>query len=195
MSTNTEIIASIFDQNGDGPLADSRIPRKCIIKSGFGAQKRRCWLEFFNEDLHLPIQIGSVLNVAINGLPCFNGPILQRRIDSIDDHLSCYAEFDPAHKYDRLIYSAFEYQTILEILDDILAGSGLIPDYPGGLDATFQRLEFAGDSLFRAIDLLAKLAGNWRWDVLDDGTLRLRPPTAPPDHQIALQRDEDIVNL
>ncbi|MGC9327710.1 MAG: hypothetical protein ACP5I1_08755, partial [Candidatus Hinthialibacter sp.] len=195
MSPHTEINASIYDPDGQSLLADAPVPRKCMIKSGFGAQKRSCWLELFNEDLHLPIHLGFILNITINGESCFTGPILQRRIDSIDDHLSCYAEFDPSSKYDRLLHAAFENRAILEILQEILAGSGLILDCPGGLDASFKRLEFTGDSLFRAIDLLAKLAGNWHWDVLDGGTLRLRPPSALPDYQIALQRDDDVVNL
>jgi len=195
MSAKPEITARFFTPEGNQNLASTRNPRKCIIKSGYGAMNRRCWLEFYNSDLNLPVSLGNILELWINGMRCFRGRIAQRRIDSIDDYLSIYAEWDPERAHNIPIGGIFENQTATEILNQILTSSGLV--YAGGFshDIRFSRLEFAEYPLFSAIDLLAKLAGNWLWGVSDDSILTFKPPTGNPEQILYLREDLSVVNL
>jgi hypothetical protein len=49
-------------------------------------------------------------------------------------------------------------------------------------------LRFVQAHLFYAVDLLAKLAGNWLWDVSWSHVLRFRPPDLDPDHVLYYDR-------
>lgn len=195
MGQRTDITISLFDTDGVRLMGSTKRPRKCVIKSGFGAGKRRCWIEFFNEDMHLPVVIGEILEISMNGNLCFRGRIQERRIDSVDDHLSCYAEFDPEQEYNQQVFGTFENQNVREILLQILYGSGLSLTGTFDENLRFKRLTFSGESLFPAVDLLAKLAGNYLWDIHNRDILELRPIRLQEDHRVVLRRDVDTVNL
>lgn len=194
MDQRAEIGIWIYDSGGVRLLGSTKHPRKVTIKSGFGAMKRRCWLELYQEDQYLPIEIGSILKITVNRIDCFRGRIQERRIDSIDDPLSCYAEFDPEREYNKQIYGTFENQRVREILQHIVVDSGLSLTGVWNQNPRFHRLVFTGEPLFLAIDLLAKLAGNLLWDVRENGNLEMRP-LFHPDHWLVLRRDADGVNL
>ncbi|MBZ0254490.1 hypothetical protein K8I31_00405, partial [bacterium] len=59
----------------------------------------------------------------------------------------------------------------------------------------FSRLEFQEHPLIAAIDLLAKLAGNWRWDIDDEAALHFRPFGEAPDHIVHLAQDQYSIDL
>ncbi len=194
MSTNPDITVLFLDQN-EKPFASTIKPRKFIIKSGFGAIPQRCWLELFNQDLHISAQLGTIIEIYLNGKRRFRGRIQERRIDSIDDYISFYAQNDPILEYNCLIHKGFENHSVSEILDNILPGTGLSRVDSFYNITRFERLAFSGESLFSVIDLLAKLAGNWYWDIIEEGRLSFRPQKPYPDHNIALHRDQDTVNI
>ena len=169
-------------------------PRRVEIKSGFGAERTRCWLELYNEDYFVQSALGNILEVWINSMLCFWGVIVQRRIDSTDDRLTLYAEWDPAQEFMLTQGGEFTHQTATSILDELCRDAGLIRrdfcqhPYP------FDKILITQRSLFPAIDLLAKLAGNWIWEVSGQ-CLRFRPFPAVPDHLIYLKPDLHEINL
>ncbi len=195
MYGSIDIQILFYDCLGEKVLASVLNPRKFTMKSGFGAMPRRCWLELYQEDRNTPADVGSYLEIRIRGIRCFWGRIQQRRIDSIDDPLSFYADFDPHREFNRQVFGTFENRTSTEILQDILEESPLVRH--DSLESTlrFRKIIFSGESLFAAIDLLSKLAGNWWWDVREDGVLFFRPPTGLPVHEVVLRRDTDVFNL
>ncbi|MBD3265662.1 hypothetical protein GF373_03250, partial [bacterium] len=97
------------------PRAVTVSPRKCILKSGNGAQKDRCWIEFYNQEPTFSADLEDEIVVSINRAACFRGRIYQKRIDSVDDILSLYAEWDPNREWNRIVSGAFENDTIPEI--------------------------------------------------------------------------------
>jgi len=194
MSNNPDITILFLDQDGK-TFASTIKPRKFIIKSGFGAMPQRCWLELFNQDLHISAQLGDIIEIYLNGQRRFRGRIQEQRIDSIDDYISFYAQNDPMLEYNLLVHQGFENNSVAEILDNIVPAVGLSRVESFYNITRFQRLEFSGENLFSVIDLLAKLAGNWYWDILEGGKLSFRPQETYPDHQITLHNDQDTVNI
>ncbi|MFB3787307.1 MAG: hypothetical protein ACE15F_13160 [bacterium] len=195
MSTRPAIQVLLFDSEGNGPLGSVQTPRKITLDSGFGAMRRRCWLELYNEDLDFPADLGSILEIWINHVRCFRGRVCQRRMDSIDDYLTLYAEFDPEHEDNAVIGGVFENQTVTTILNQVLTAAGLRRGDSFEQGIRFGRLEFAEYPLFPCIDLLAKLAGNWMWDIDEEGALSFRPPFSQSPHVLLLDKDRDTINL
>ncbi len=195
MSSLPTITIRFFDPTGTIATASTQNPRKCIIKSGFGAMERRCWLELYNEDLFLPVSLGTLIEIWIDQTQCFRGRVVQRRIDSIDDQLSLYAIWEPHREHNISITSCFEYTNVTAILAAILLESNLTWPEPQQSVITLSRLSFMEFSLFGTIDLLAKIAGNWIWDIDDNANLRFRPYPLYPDHQIFLAKDHSTVNI
>ncbi len=195
MSAFSEINIHFLSSETGLPIASTLEPRKFVIKSGFGAMSRRCWLELYNEDLFKPINIGTILEIHIRNTRCFRGRIVQRRIDSVDDQLTLYAEWEPEREYSFSISGLYENKTVTEILADVLQDTGLSwidsvhHDYP------LSRLYFVELTLFTVIDLLAKLGGNWIWDVDDDEGVSFHPYPKNPDHILYLPRDLTSINL
>jgi hypothetical protein len=195
MPSRPEILIRFLDSTHERLIAASVQPRKCTIKSGFGAMNRRCWLEFYNEDRILSVPLGSWMEVWINQTRCFRGRITQRRIDSIDDQLSLYAIWDPQREFDVAVGGKFENQTVTEILDQLLIGSSLQRADDFYHPIRFAQLIFTDYTLLQAVDLLAKLAGNWLWDIQDNSRLSFHPRRPIPDHTVYLPQDLHGVNL
>ncbi len=195
MTHANTIQVKIFDYQGNYPIALINNPRKLTIKSGYGAGKKRCWLELYNEDLWIPSDLGLFLEIWISQSRCFRGRITQRRIDSIDDHLSLYAEWEPEKEYKCKVGGYFEFLSPTQILDDLLTNTNLsrFPQIEHPIQ--YSALEFADDNIFPAIDFLAKLCGNWYWDVTDDAELSFRPPSPYPDHYVTLIDDCYALNI
>ncbi len=195
MTPKPDIFISIYPSSHDVAAATIHSPRKVIIKAGFGAQRRRCWVELYNEDCEIPLELGYTVKVEIKGIQCFWGYIQQKRIDSIDDHLSFYAEWNPEREFVRPVADLFQNQTTTQMLETILIAYELTRRDNHTHHFTFERIEFVEYPLFSTVDLLAKLSGNWIWDVYEDLTLSFRPPSLQPDHRIALKHDAYTVNL
>ncbi len=184
-----------FYNSSNSLIAITSNPRKIIIKSAFGAGKQRCWLELYNEDNLIPAALGCKIKVYINQMSCFCGQIIERRIDSIDDQLTFYAQSHPEYEYHAVVNQYYENWLITEILDDILQANSLTLITPDEFQPCSTTLNFVDYPIFTAIDLLAKLAGNWLWDIQAQNTIRFRPPGTRPDHYIHLHEDHYVVNL
>lgn len=195
MASHPECMIRFYERSSLSLLGSTAHPRKITIKSGFGAQKRRCWLEFYNEDSDIQAELGTMLEVRIDDTACFRGRILQRRIDCVDDYLSVYAEWDPEREYPIDVGQTFLNRSIRTMLDRLLLGSGIVRATPMNYQGVFSRMEFFNEPIFAAIDLLAKLAGNWLWDIKDDSTLLFRAPSDIPDHVLHLDKTSDTINL
>lgn len=176
------------------PYAQSARPRKVTLKETMGARQSRLWVEFYDPPPSAPVYLGDLLEVWVEEIRFFRGPIEQIRQDSIDDRLTLYAEDDAARHYAYSAGGLFTDSTPTEILTQLLAESPIAytPDPPSARH--FSRLAFPAGPLIEAIDLLAKLAGNWAWD-LADHQLRLRPLCANDAHHRRLVADRDTVNL
>ena len=82
-------------------------------------------------------------------------------------------------------------QSPTDILVDILDPQNGIPlSYSNSYPVNYQidLLSYVGYRLFYAIDLLAKLSGNYLWDIGWDQTFRFRPNTLPADHILYLDQ-------
>lgn len=179
----------------DAPYASVVNPRKLIVKSGFGAMPRTCFLELYEEDSLVPLSLGDRITVYVNGTRCFLGWVQELRIDSVDDPVSLVAENDPSRVYNLPVYGEWTNVSVQTWLSQMAPEAGL--DWPATLPSLpkLESLTFRGQSTLTAIDLWAKLMGNWRWDITDEGRLRFREPGTSSDHQIHLLRDHDRVNL
>lgn len=177
------------------PHSISTIPRKLVIRSGFGAMKRTCFLELYQEDLHIPFQLGDTLRVWVNQVDCFFGIISQIRIDSIDDPITLVAEQTPARILEGPVHGQWEDTAAHVWLKEVAPSFGLAYTPTHVSTRKLQAIQFAGQSMLFALDLWAKLAGNWRWDVSDFGELRFRPWRPIPEHQEHLHHDHDTINI
>lgn len=195
MRSRPDIEILLYDAKRDTVRGCVASPRKLTIRSGFGAMPRRCWLELFYEDLCLPVSLGDWMTVRVRDVTVFSGRVAQLRIRSCDDPLSLYAEWNPERAFDRRIEGVYEEQTLTQILVALCHEAGLTYSPQPTHAIPLQRFEFEDFSLIAAIDLFAKLAGNWRWDLLDDGELRFRPIGVLPDHFLPLSLDASSVNV
>lgn len=192
----TPAIHCRFDRGDiNKPYASVIQPRKLIVKSGFGALPRRSWIELYNDDLHTPARLGDWLSVDIDGIDCFHGRLAQIRLDSEGDHLTLFAENEPAIRFASTYSGRFESQSISSILTSLAQAAGLSYDPDPECTRIIDRLEFENHSIISAIDLLAKLAGNWGWRVGDCGALKFRPILQTPDHCLRLPLDRHTVNV
>lgn len=186
-------IALIPSQNQ--PPITIQNPRKIEIKSLFGAEPSHCWLELYQEDNPTQVDIGARIELQLNQSTVFKGYVIEKRIDSIDDQFSLIAMLDPAREWNKSINGITGQFTVNHLLQDIISGSGLTWQAEHPHPTVFSHLTFSQDSLYFAIDLLAKLAGNRYWDISMDGNLRFRPHSLPPDHTIMLHPDQYTVNI
>jgi len=184
-----------FTSHQNHPLLTIHNPRKMEIKSPFGAQPSRCRLELYQEDNSAHVVIGSMIEVELNQTKVFKGYVIEKRIDSVDDQLSFVAMLDPAREWNKNISGMVEPFTVNNLLQDFISGTGLTWQTGHPHPTVFSKLTFSQDSLYFAIDLLAKLAGNWIWDVSMNGALRFRPHTLPPQHTVVLHPDRYTVNI
>jgi len=171
------------------------IPRKIVIKNAIGSGLHRCWVELYNEDNFIPLKLGYFLEVWIEDCRCFYGRITEKRIDSIDDQLSLYAEWDPECELYGIITHRYENQSVTDILNDLLSYNGMERIGEETSNTILESLHFVEYPIFSAVDLLAKLAGNWYWDIQEFGKIRFRPPSTNPDHWLHLIEDHYDVNL
>jgi hypothetical protein len=181
--------------NDGKPSGEWRDPRKVTVKSGFGAQARRAWIELYNEQIDTAFNLGDELRIFVNQTRCFRGFIRQIRLDNQGDLITLYADWQPDSQFNTLISREVSNVSATEILQTIVQGSGLSYQPDPEQTAPISRLEFQEQPLPAVIDLLAKLAGNWRWDIDDDSQLHFRPFGDQPDHRVHLAPDQYSVHL
>ncbi len=195
MSLKPDIQVEVVSNSTSQAVAVVNSPRKATLKSGFGAQPRRAWIEFYDEQASLPFSLGDWLTVNVNETRSFRGKIRQIRLDNQGDLLTVYAEWAPSREFDQLVSTQLARVTATGALDALVKASGLSYVEDPAHESSFTHLEFESHPLLAAIDLLAKLAGNWRWDIGDDATLQFRPFGELPDRVVLLENDHYTIDL
>jgi hypothetical protein len=176
--------ADIFDPDGKRVAVIDR-PAGIHITAPFGAEKAVLEIQFRKGDAWIPVDEGYRVELRLNGILKFEGKISALRTDSVGAILSLVADREPLLDLTEAISQTYENETVTDILGDIiqnLTGSPVTysDDYPSSTEV--DRLELVNTGLFYAVDLLAKLGGNYLWDVSWTNQLRFRPPDAEPDH-------------
>lgn len=195
MSQSQPTFHIIITSLSDSETIEITNPRKVEIKSQFGAQPSLCWVELYTEDNPAQLPIGSAIKILLKDQIVFKGYITEKRIDSIDDQFSLVALHDPTREWNKPINGLYTNFTINELLQEFVGGSGLTLETGQVPETVFSEITFSNDSLYFAVDLLAKIAGNWYWDTSIGGVLLFRMPAVIPDHTIQLHPDQYTVNI
>lgn len=181
-----DIRLEVDDLSGQRVAETSRVKR-LTIRAPFGAMKAKCFAEFFQTERDLPLEQGAECRVYQEGRLKFRGETVSVRRDSAGDELSLYAEREPEMHFNEAvngIYEGLSPTGILERIAGSLSQSPLTLTPPVASSREIDRLHFVRFDLFYAIDLLAKLAGNWLWDIDWDNRLRFRPHDSSADHVV-----------
>jgi hypothetical protein len=174
----------IMNPDGEQVARVSR-PRRVHVRAGFGAMESRCFADLYDQDRLLPVQQGGFCRVIIEGRLKFCGRILSVRRQSGRDELSFFAARQPEIDLSEGFTACFENKRTAEILEEIIACldySYLVYEDDQPESPVIDRLDFVHHELFHAVDLLAKLSGNYLWDIGWDNRLRFRPHTNETDH-------------
>ena len=172
-----------FDLNGD-PVWETRKPALVETLSRFGAEDSRSKVALFPREPLPSLQVGSHLEIWFDDSLKFRGEVAELRTDSASFPLVVRGARRPRRIYQGDVRGVFENATPTQILVAIFEQSlGEVPAYDGSPEATrvLDRLDFQGMPLFYAVDLLARLAGNWLWWIDWDGSLRMVPPDSLPE--------------
>jgi len=172
--------------NNDGFLsAIIDDPKTFEIYAPFGAEKAYCNIELYNRDKHIQLDYGYLVTVNINGYQKFKGEITEIRTDTFVDALSFHAEREPVGLFYGKAEGLYLNSTPTDILKSLLNNqqninliyNDVFPSY-----IIIDKLEFHSIPIFYAVDLLAKLSGNYIWDISWNNELRFRPFSVNPDH-------------
>ena len=159
-------------------------PKTLLIKAGFGAETDRCWVELYDQDKEIEIDEGYGVWVKIESQTQFYGLVSDIRTTTFGEILGFYANREPEPDLGLSLEDEYTNMTPTEILQEVVS------NYPGNpiqyenlypSNRVIEKLRFKGVSIFYAVDLLAKLAGNYLWDVNWDNKLIFRPRTEKPD--------------
>ncbi len=172
--------------------------KKVVLRAPFGAMKAKCFVDLHQRDRGIPIEQAYECRVAIDEVLKFRGRVVDVRRDTQGDELSFYAAREPEVELTEGVSKTYESQSPTDILVDIIASleSSTLTyanSYPVGYP--IDRLTFIHFDLFYAIDLLAKLSGNYLWDVGWDDALRFRPHTLEADHILHFDRRKLAVKV
>lgn len=174
----------LLDLSGK-PVARIEHPKRVLIRAPFGAMKARCFVELYQEDCQIPLEHAWECRIEIKGATRFRGRVVDVRRDTVGDELSFHAAREPEIEMTEGVSGIFENRTPSEILLALLSQLEMSPLLGSQIHPVvhrIDRLEFAHHDLFYALDLLAKLSGNYLWDIDWNLGLRFRPNQAPPDH-------------
>lgn len=158
-----------------------------MVRAPFGAERSRFWIDLLPEDAGLELGHGYELIARIEGQVRFRGRIYDFRTDSAGNLTGIQAVREPKVLLADVVDGIYENVSPTAILADIVSHLRVstlryTPVYQSS--RILDRLEFVQTPLFTAVDLLAKLAGNWLWDIDWNNNLRFRPHETEllPDH-------------
>jgi hypothetical protein len=147
--------------------------------------KTRREVSFYSREPEPSASIGDRLEVRYDGILKFRGTVSELRTDSLRFPLVVRAARRPIRMYQGEIRKEYIDSTPTEILSDLLTlPLWEVPAYSGSPTSSrsIDRLDFRGTPLFYAVDLLARLAGNWLWWIDWEGELHFIPPETTPEH-------------
>ena len=174
----------LSDADGN-KVAEVTRPKRLVIRAPFGAMRAKCFVDLYQKDRSTPLQIAQECRVYVNEALKFRGRVVAVRRDTLGDELSFFAAREPESELNEGISSTYLDQSPTDVLAAILAGLESSPlTWPGTHSVAYaiDRLTFVHYDLFFTIDLLAKLCGNFLWDIGWDNVLRFRPHTLAPEH-------------
>jgi hypothetical protein len=181
----------------DNRIWETTTPRGVEILAPFGAMDADAKVTLDNESGAHNLVLGAGLEIYLDDTLKFRGEISELRTHSAASPLVVRAARRPERMYQGAIRKLYEDATPTEILADILdLLPGSVPAYSSAPASprTLDRLDFRGTPLFYAVDLLAKLAGNWLWWIDWEGELHLIPPDTTPEHVWYFDPDRMILN-
>lgn len=182
----------------DGRLIwETRNPARVEILARYGAEEASALVAFHARANPPQVSVGDPMEIHLDGVPKFVGKVSELRRDSAGFPLGIRGARRPRRLYQQEVRGLFESQTPTEILAAILAPiPGPKPSYSGwpGSARVIDRLDIQGLPLFYAVDLLAKLAGNWLWWIDWEETLHLIPPSNPPEHVWRFDPDRMVLH-
>ena len=182
--TMIEPVITFLDSNG-ARLFESERPARVETLARFGAEDSDAKVSFYSREPLPPVAVGDLLEVRFDGTLKFRGSVSELRTDSLRFPLVVRAARRPTRLYQSEIRKEYTDASPTEILSDVLTlVLGETPSYSGAPASTrtIDRLDFRGTPLFYAVDLLARLAGNWLWWIDWEGELHFIPPESAPEH-------------
>ncbi len=160
-------------------------PARVEILARFGAEDSTAKVSLHSKEPLPNLQIGYGLRIFLGGTVKFTGIVSELRRDSMGFPLVIRGARRPRRMYRCEARELFINKSPTTILKTFLdQATGPVPEY-NGLPASsrqIDRLDFQGLPLFYAIDLLAKLAGNWLWWIDWEEKLRFIPPQGNAEH-------------
>ena len=191
------IVIELRDPDGV-PVVEVTGAKRVVLRSSFGAMKAKCFIELYRRDRGIPIAQAYECRVRIGGRLKFRGRVADVRRHTQGDELSFYAAREPEVELTEGVSGTYEDQSPSEILLDLvsrLASSPLTCVNADPVGYSIDRLTFVRFDLFYAIDLLAKLSGNYLWDIGWDDALRFRSHTREADHILHFDRRKSAVKV
>ncbi len=172
--------------NSAGELTwETRSPARVEILARFGAEDSTAKVALHLRERLPNTDIGDGLKILLDGTVKFSGVVSELRRDSLDFPLVIRGMRRPRRIYRMEVRGLFENKTPTTILKTLLdETTDPVPAY-SGLPASTRRidcLDFQGLSLFYAVDLLARLAGNWLWWIDWEGILHFIPSQSSSEH-------------
>ncbi len=167
------------------PIWETRSPARVDILARFGAENSTAKVTLHPRESLPAIQIGYSIRIHLGETLKFAGIVGELRRDSMSYPLVIRGMRRPRRMYLSDVRGLFINQTPTTILRKILdSASGPVPEYDGlpASARTIDRLDFQGLPLFYAVDLLARLAGNWLWWIDWEEKLRFIPSRGNAEH-------------
>lgn len=172
--------------NTEGELTwETRSPARVEILGCFGAEDSTARVVLNHRQILPNTQAGDRLRITFGETTKFIGMVSELRRDSATFPLVICAARRPRRMYRSQVRGLFVNKTVTTILKTLLDEAGdTVPEYDGQPASTrrIDRLDFQGLPLFYAIDLLARLAGNWLWWIDWEGKLQFIPSQGTPEH-------------
>jgi hypothetical protein len=164
---------------------ETRSPARLEILGRFGAEDSSAKVMLHSSERFPNAQIGDELRIFLNGTTKFIGMVSELRRDSLSFPLVIRGARRPRRMYHSEARGLFINKAPTTVLKTLLdEATGPVPEYDGLPTSSrrIDRLDFQGLPLFYAIDLLARLAGNWLWWIDWEGKLRFIPSQGSCEH-------------
>jgi hypothetical protein len=129
-------------------------------------------------------QLGRRIRIRLEETICFDGKISGIQHDPGFVPVTLQAARRPRRLFQGVVRGLYLDQSPTQILEEVLSQvTGPVPVYTVNPASTriIDRLDFQGLPLFYAIDLLARLAGNWLWWIDWEANLHFVPALSLPE--------------